>query len=238
MIGAVLFDLDNTLLANDGEQFLEEFTSAVGRRLGVLASDFQNAAMVAGAALLEPHQHQTNQEVLVEAVARQLSLPQAEVAEAFLAVSSSEMGGLGLPWEVRQGAREVVQAVIASGRQVVVATSPVYLIGPILERMRRAGVHDLPWDAITTADVMHTMKPHPDYFVEAALLVGRTPEEVVMVGDHPFQDLPARKAGMRTYYVGEAIPGLDTGPSGPIRDFTEWLETEEARHPAHAARLD
>lgn len=238
MIGAVLFDLDNTLLANDGDQFLEEFTSAVGSYLGVPGPEFQDAAMVAGAALLEPHLHQTNQEVMVEAVARQLGMPRAVVSQAFLAVSSSDMGTLGLPWEVRPGAREAVQAVIASGRQVVVATSPVYLSGPILERMRRADVHDLPWDAVTTADVMHTMKPHPDYFVEAALLVGCRPDEVVMVGDHPFQDLPAKKAGIRTYYVGESIPGLDTGPSGPIGEFASWLETEEERHASHAARPD
>ena len=44
-----------------------------------------------------------------------------------------------------------------------------------------------------------------------------------------FQDLPARKAGFLTYFVGQALPGLDTGPSGHLKDFPEWLQAQDIR---------
>ncbi len=229
MIDAVFFDLDNTLLQSDGDQFLEDFLVVLGQRLGVAPDLFSEASMVAGAAVMGDHPEATNHELLVTTLARELGLPVKQVDDAVRHLGAADMEGLGLPWVLLPEARRVVQAVIAMDKRVVLATSPIYLEGPIRERMRRADVDDLDWDLLTTSDRLHSAKPHVRYFTESAQLIGCSPAACVMVGDNPFQDLPARKAGFLTYFVGQAPPGLDTGPSGPLGDFPEWLRIQDMR---------
>ncbi len=229
MIDAVFFDLDNTLLQSDGDQFLEDFLGVLGQRLGVASDRFSEASMVAGAAVMSDHPDATNHELLVSTLAGELGLPVKQIDDSVRHFEAAEMGNLGLPWVLLPEARQVVQAVIAQGKQVVLATSPIYLEGPIRERMRRANVDDLDWTLVTTSDRLHSAKPHARYFTEAAQLIGCSPAACVMVGDNPFQDLPARKAGFLTYFVGQALPGLDTGPSGHLKDFPEWLQAQDIR---------
>lgn len=223
MIEAVLFDLDNTLLDNDGDQFLEDYTEALGKRLGQDPDRFSQAAMSAGAALMADHPGVTNHDVVVHALAGALDLQAAEVDRAIRLPDGKAMGLWGLPWKRRLGAREAVLQARARGLKTVLATSPIYLEGPIRERMQRAGIDDVAWDLITTSDRFHSAKPHPAYFEEVADLIGVPPASCLMVGDNPFQDLPARKAGLETYFVGEVLPGLDTGPSGTLVTFVPWL---------------
>jgi FMN phosphatase YigB (HAD superfamily) len=166
-IRAVFFDLDNTLLRNDGDAFLEDFMNRFGRQ------------------------------------------------------ASATVGG---PWTPLPEARHVVSAVRAMGCATVLATAPVYLEEPIRERMRRAGVDDIAWDLLTTSDRMHAMKPRPEYFAEAAALIGVPASSCLMVGDDPFQDLAAARAGLRTYYVGPLHEGLDTGPGGSLLALLDWLQ--------------
>ncbi len=227
MIDAVFFDLDNTLLESDGDQFLEDFLAALGRRLGADPDRFAEAAMIAGAAVMGDHPDRTNHDLLVGILASELGLGTGQVDSAVRCFGRAELEPLGRPWAFIPAARGVVQAVIAMNKKVVLATSPIYLEGPIRERMRRASVADLHWDLLTTSDRMHSAKPHARYFAEAAQLVGCPPTACVMVGDNPFQDLPAARAGFHTYFVGQPLPGLDTGSAGTLGDFPQWLLTQD-----------
>lgn len=229
MIEAVFFDLDNTLLQNDGDQFLEDFTTLVGRRLGVSEARFVEATMIAGAAVMGDHPDLSNHGVMVRTLADTLGLDALAVDGAMRRFGPGDMAQLGLPWARLAQARTVVLEVMDLGLKCVLATSPIYLAAPIRERMRRAGVDDLPWDLITTSDRMHSAKPATSYFTEAARLIGCTPQVCLMVGDNAFQDLPARKAGLQTYFVGERLTGMDMGAAGSLDTLVAWLEKQLER---------
>ena len=138
MIDAVFFDLDNTLLESDGDQFLEDFLAALGRRLGADPDRFAEAAMIAGAAVMGDHPDRTNHDLLVGILASELGLGTGQVDSAVRCFGRAELEPLGRPWAFIPAARGVVQAVIAMNKKVVLATSPIYLEGPIRERMRRS----------------------------------------------------------------------------------------------------
>lgn len=91
------------------------------------------------------------------------------------------------------GARELLERLLAEGRRLVVATSSSKAdLDPLLEK---AGLADLIRDA-TNSDDAEQSKPAPD-IVEAALgKTGHPAEQVVMLGDTPYDVKASQRAGV------------------------------------------
>jgi 2-haloacid dehalogenase len=93
-----------------------------------------------------------------------------------------------------------------------------YLIGPLsnggfalLTEMAKAG--GLPWDFVISAELFRAYKPSPEVYTGAVHLLGRSPEEVMLVAAHTGDLDGARATGMQTAYVPRP---LEWGPgSGP-----------------------
>jgi HAD superfamily hydrolase (TIGR01509 family) len=95
--------------------------------------------------------------------------------------------------------RELFERLRADGRRIVLASSAK---ADDLEKYKRiAGIEDL-LDTETTADDHPESNPHPDIF-EAALqrLPGVPPDEVIAIGDTPYDSETAGKAGLKTIGV-------------------------------------
>jgi HAD superfamily hydrolase (TIGR01509 family) len=103
--------------------------------------------------------------------------------------------------EPTPGARQLLHRLRDDGIKLVVATSAAGdEVGGLLEQ---AGVADLVQDATSSSDAEES-KPDPD-IVEAALeKAGFPPEQVVMIGDTPYDVEAAKRAGV-------AIVGVRTG---------------------------
>ncbi len=94
-----------------------------------------------------------------------------------------------------RGARALLEALRARGLLLVVATSAG---GDELDGLlKRAGVDDLIEDHATSSDA-DASKPDPDIVVAALRKSGAAPDEVVMLGDTPYDVESAAKAGVRT----------------------------------------
>lgn len=98
------------------------------------------------------------------------------------------------------GARELVAKMQADGLQIVVASSATSEELSIL--LAAAQVDDLLSDApTTTSDDADASKPAPD-LIEAALSTGKLqPDQVVMIGDTPYDIEAAAKANVRVIAV-------------------------------------
>ena len=89
--------------------------------------------------------------------------------------------------------RELVQRMRAGGFQLVVASaSKRDELEPML---RAAGVADLV-DAVTSASEVADPKPEPDVLVAALDKLALTPEQVLMLGDTPYDIEAAEKIGI------------------------------------------
>jgi FMN phosphatase YigB (HAD superfamily) len=78
---------------------------------------------------------------------------------------------------------------------------------------------------------MHVSKPNPAYYREIAGRLGCAPEECVMVGNEVQMDImPARRAGMKTFWVTDA-GGMPTDvPAdwrGTLADLGALIESGE-----------
>jgi FMN phosphatase YigB (HAD superfamily) len=195
--GAVLFDLDGTLLDIDGEGFLDAYVDALASWWGPAdGAAFRQAVMAASVPIFRPHPGRPNGDVFRHHLGAHLGIAPDEVARRMARFHDEALPRLRFPRRPVPEARGCVQECLEAGWRVVVATTPIYRPEVIDMRLRWAGLDDLPWDLVTHSELMSTCKPSAAYFAETAALLDLPPARCVMVGDDPLQDGPAIEVGM------------------------------------------
>jgi FMN phosphatase YigB (HAD superfamily) len=219
-VRAVLFDLDGTLLDIDIGVFLPLYFGALGpvvaELTGLSPAESVDAVLAATGAMMEPHPARTNQQAFNERFLRitgvDLRQDGERIDDFYKRVFPTLRGSLG----PTPGARGAVEAALACGFAIAVATNPIFPRAAIEQRISWAGLQDVPFELVTTYEEMHACKPDPAYFREIASILGVGPEECLMVGDDPTLDLGASAVGMRTFFV-----------SGADRARADWVGTLE-----------
>jgi len=208
-VRGVLFDLDGTLLEIDLPSFLGRYFEALTTTVASLTGNgkaLEEAMMAidrATEAMTRPHPGRTNQQVFFAEFGDLTSIDLAEHHEVFSRFYADVFPTLGDGYGPVPGAREAVETALGLDLKVAVATNPIFPRDAVLHRLAWAGLDDLPLDAITTYERMHSCKPHPEYYQETAAALGVRTSECMMVGDDRVLDMAAADTGMRTYYVGE-----------------------------------
>ncbi len=226
---AVLFDLDGTLLSITMAEFVAHYFRALTAwavQYGVPEEEFVAKLQVATHAMQRNQGPETNAEVF----ARHFFPLQGRGAdywgpifEAFYRQAFPKLQHLARP---RPAARQVVEAAMAQGYPVVLATNPLFPEAAVRQRMAWAGVADLPFALVTTYENSRASKPMPAYFEQVCAAVGAAPEACLMVGDEPM-DMAAAQVGMRTYWVdeGDNPPPAGVQPTwhGPLQGVLRVL---------------
>ncbi|MBO8141461.1 MAG: HAD family phosphatase [Firmicutes bacterium] len=204
MIEALLVDLDGTLLDIDFDGFMRDYLAGLTARFADCAPPerFQRQLLASMWAMI--HNNDPDRTVLdafLEDFSRSLPLPE-NALERFNSYYVHDFPRLSSWGRPMPGARELLESAFARELPVVVATAPFYPEAAIRERLRWAGVDDLPFRLITSSEVMHRCKPFPDYYLEIAERIGVRPERCLMVGDETVMDGSAARTGMRVALVG------------------------------------
>jgi len=203
----VLFDLDGTLLDIDLSGFFDRYFSALSElflrieptlKANTLASSLQDAT----AAMMRSHAGVLNQSVFNETFFQRTTIDLFAYEEQLAKFYDNDFAALGDGYKPRPGARAAVESALRLGLEVVIATNPVFPQAAVRQRLRWAGLSDLPLQAVTSYENMTACKPFPEYFRQAAALGGLNPRDCMMVGDDRALDLPAADIGMLTFYVG------------------------------------
>jgi len=210
VLQAVLFDLDGTLLPMDHKVFLSEYLKELFLLVQPVIEPavFKRAFMASTSAMATNNSPDlTNEEVFWRDFQVQLGdqLPVVRpLLEEFYNERFPQLAYVASPCPE---ARILVKAAMQHDLRIVLATNPLFPRTAILSRMSWAGVHDLPWDLITSYEVMHFCKPHLEYYREIVAQLGVRPEECLMVGNDVDQDLIAGSLGMKIYMVTDCLRG-------------------------------
>jgi FMN phosphatase YigB (HAD superfamily) len=229
MLQGVLFDLDGTLLDVEIGAFLRRYfaalqATAAPRFPGV---DLMPAILASTAVMQRPHGDATNREVFFRDFEARTGIDLTERWGVFEEFYRDVFPTLGDDYGPKPGARDAIQAARALGLKVAVATQPIFPMMAIEHRLRWAGLADIPFDAITTYEVMHACKPLPAYFLQTSAMIGCDAKSCLMVGDDQGADMPAAAVGMRTFYVGDE-PGASAYYRGTLCELPGLLQRLQA----------
>ncbi len=229
MIKAVLLDLDDTLLAHPGDQFVSAYVERVAQHFGGGGGGMAQWIQ----SMRNPRQDYrlTNTQVALQAIAQDCGATTTELANEFAAFYRGAYPDLRKYTQPIDAAPVLLETLTTQGYAVVIATNPVFPAEAIRQRLEWAS---LPGDFdayafVTTSDNMHFIKPDAAYYAEILARVGVEPEEAVMVGNSPENDItPAQTMGMRTYHVlpAGAEPGANAGALAAYTDAVQrgWLD--------------
>lgn len=185
MIGAVVFDLDGTLI--DTEKLFIRFWQEAANEMGYPMRR-EHALAIRGMA------RDRAEALLKETVSPSFDYVavrerRTELMEAFVAQHGVEL---------KPGARELLEALRGWGIRIGLATASNL---PRAEACLKAtGLYPY-FDAVTVAAMVPRGKPAPDIYIEAARRLGVAPEEAIGVEDAPSGIRAVRASGLYTVLV-------------------------------------
>lgn len=97
--------------------------------------------------------------------------------------------------------RQLLQRTLEAGLQVAIATNPIFPERATMQRLKWANIADLDITLVTDAENMSYCKPRPEYYQKILDILGRQPQECLMVGNDMVSDMSASVIGIKTYLV-------------------------------------
>jgi len=226
VIDTLLFDLDDTLLGNDMGTFLPAYFGRLGAYFaGAAGSErlMQEMLTATQAMVANTDAERRLIDVFGDCFSHCTGWPRADWEprfDQFYASGYRDLQGVTTP---RPEARQVLEWAFARGYQVAIATSPLFPIEAVSERLRWAGLSDLPFALVTSVDTSHFAKPLPEFYAEVLARLGRRPDQALMIGNDWDNDIvPAAALGMATYWVTPhgAVPGA---AQPPVARGLDWV---------------
>lgn len=233
-IDAILFDLDDTLLGNNMDTFLQSYfplLAAYARPI-IDGDRFLPELIQATQAMINnADPGLTNRDVFWDVFCQRNGLQRDEVEPFFAEFYRSQFSQLEATTQRRPEAASIVRWCMDRGLKVVVATNPLFPLDAIEQRLAWAGVpvDAFEYDLVTGYENMHSAKPHGAYYQEILTGIGVEAGRALMVGDDWHNDIaPASRLGLYTFWVlpnGASRPddGLEPDDQGTMTDLLRKL---------------
>jgi len=185
LIKSILFDLDDTLLDNPMETFLPKYLEALTARMAHLIPPHRFVEQLMSSTRVmagNTDPIRTNRQVFMEDFFPKVGHPPEVLMPIFDDFYAHDFGQLRIYTRARPEGRVIMEEVFAQDHTVVIATSPVFPLTAIEQRLEWAGVRDFGYALITSYENMHACKPHVAYYQEILEKMGCRAEECLMVG--------------------------------------------------------
>ncbi|MEI8131176.1 MAG: DinB family protein [Leptolinea sp.] len=234
----VLFDLDDTLINNNSDQFIQVYLGLLGKRL----QDKIDAKIMIPA-LLEGTRQMVEKTTLpgtLEETFDKSFYPAIGIEKSQLATEIADFYQNIFPvlqpqTSPRPKAVEIVKACLAKGWQVGIATNPLFPMAAVQHRLHWAGLNaaEIPFVSVTSFEEYHFSKPQPAFFTEVTARIGAFDHPVVMIGNDLKDDiLPASRAGLPVFWLTDSADPLPDGLtigslSGSMEEIFPWIEKIE-----------
>lgn len=206
-IETVFFDLDGTLLPMDIDEFLQNYFELLGYEFKDLAppDKFIKNLLAATRKMLKNNGKKTNEEVFKNKFFSLMSVEKeeekAKLMQRFDEFYQDKFPLLKKEIESEPEALKLVKWFKDRDFRLVIATNPLFPEKAIRERIKWVGLNPEDFAFITSYEKMHYCKPNPGYFTEILQKIDADPENCIMIGNDPVEDVAAKKVGIKTYLV-------------------------------------
>jgi FMN phosphatase YigB (HAD superfamily) len=230
----LLLDLDDTLLGNSVEVFLPAYMQALAQYVDsvVPAEVFLPVLLYATRQMVQNQDPDCRLKDVFEAhFYPRLGKRPEELAEIFAGFYREVFPLLRSLTHQKPEAIELVEAALERNYQLAIATSPLFPLHAVEQRMEWAGlpVDRYPFKLVSSYEVFHFAKPNPAYLAETLAYLG-WPAVPIMVGNDHLDDVTcAQELGIASYWVSDAAapeaPDNKHGV-GNLANLLDWIDSQ------------
>ncbi len=233
MTFTILIDLDNTLLINDSDRFIQAYLQKIGQFLSEWPAQIVIRELLAATQqmIVKETPAQTLKQVFDQYFYPGLGVEESALRERLDFFYRQVFPELRVLTRPDPEAQKLVNYCFQRNFPIVIATNPVFPRAAILQRLAWAGlpVENYPFNLIASYETFHFCKPNAAFLAEALGRLGWPDQPAVMIGDNLQEDLiPAGNLGLPTFWVngtGSLPQGLHPLSSiGKLEDIVPWLE--------------
>ena len=213
--GAILFDLDGTLLQVEMRRFIPRYIGGFHHYCRDLVGlEELQLAMRSGIRLLLETEDGgcSNEERLFAFVAAKLNLDPVRLQGRFADFLDQGLETLADAIRPIPGAAALVDLCRRAEVALALATNPVFPRVLVEARCRWGGLDVDMFDLVSCFENSRFCKPQAGYFFDVASELGVRPERCLMIGNDTSHDLAATRAGMTTWLVDTYLLERD-GPT-------------------------
>ncbi len=208
-LNTFIFDLDGTLLPMpDQELFLDTYFSALTKKLekeGLEPQGLMKAIWKSTEAMVKNDGSMTNEERFWQTFCRVFGDEGRKLEPIFDHFYRNEFCEAKNTTSQHPYAKECIRILKEKGYQIVVATNPLFPRIATHTRMGWAGLDPEDFELITTYENSSYCKPNLNYYREILSIIGKTPEQCIMVGNDVKEDMCVAELGMDTYLLKDCI---------------------------------
>jgi len=231
----VLFDLDGTLLATNEQLFIPAYFQSLSAKVWPQDpagfGDQLFKATYTGM-FTKDTPLKTLEESFDALFYPSIGIAKSEINPAIQSFYENEFARLKEITATLPEAAALIDAVIADGHQVVIATSPFFPRAATLQRLAWAGLpaDQYSFSLVSTYEDFHFVKPNPAYYAELLAQLGWPEFPAVMIGNDMEQDIqPAELLGIPTFLVCDPADQTKTNKHllsshGSLAEVHAWLQ--------------
>lgn len=203
---AVLFDLDNTLILFEETTFFKNYSSKLYLSFKDLmtSQEFGQRLVQSTQMMLKNNGEMTNAEFFIRDFANGTLTDKQELWKRFSDFYDNEFEQFKPLMKPLEGAKAVVSFIHRAGLKIVIASNPMFPMNVQMTRLRWAGLDDIPFDLVTSADNTTYVKPRLEYYQQISEKINVPPENCLMVGNDALNDVIASKIRMKTYLTTDS----------------------------------
>ncbi|MCL2248036.1 MAG: HAD family hydrolase [Oscillospiraceae bacterium] len=241
MVNTILFDLDGTLLRMGQKEFLSAYISKLAKifdRLGYEPKPGIDALWAGTYAMVKNDGSKLNKERFWNTFSKSLNLSEEDVVRAEAACDSfytkefDEVRAIAEPSDI---SAKLVKDMAKKGFQVVLATNPLFPECAVETR--------LSWINLCISDFSHVThygnssfcKPSLGYYEQVLKIIDREPNECLMVGNNPSEDMIACSLGIEGFLVSGYVEGDPPSENfeykeGTLEDLAGYFDSFSTNH--------
>jgi len=211
MINTILFDLDGTLLLFSQAEFIDAYFSKLGtvfNRLGLDSGAAVKAVWTGTKAMLLNDGSRTNAECFWEEFAKCTDLTDKRkkavesACDDFYSNEFDSVKSVMIPTDI---SKRLVRSLQSRGYSIILATNPLFPACAVTTRLGWIGLEPDDFTLITHYSNSTYCKPNPGYYLEIFKKAGKAPEQCLMVGNNPVEDMSVGALGASTFLVTDCL---------------------------------
>jgi len=214
-IDTILFDLDGTLLPMEQGTFINTYLVLLAEYVSTMGHDakpFIKALWEGTGAMLANDGTMHNRERFWETFCKLYGIDATALEEElsiFYTTRFNEMLALVLP---KPPLRPLLDHLRSKGYGITLATNPVFPKVAVHARLNWIGLSPKDFDHITTYENSRYCKPQTGYFQDILSRLCKEPDQCLMIGNSPAEDMAAAKLGISVFLLTDHLDNVKDLP--------------------------